>query len=181
LQEKRKCKLIPDRPIAKSSVRVQISADAITIHALEADIQLLPNGALTVFLQRGVTKVSLDAEWLDSAQSISLPGKNHPGVILDLATAEVNDAAGKLGHLGKQINIPGKSPGTDVEEAATLEVWLSPTRLTFNSQCPARSSIVGRPLELCGFDTKSYDVANQTNHKDPGTMVGPVARIKVEF
>jgi alpha-galactosidase len=110
-------------PTAKSVVGVQISSGAIAIHTPEADFQLLPNGALTASLKKGASKVTLDAESLDSAQSISLSGREHPGVILDLANAEVRDAAGKLGQLGKQINITGNIPGTDVEETATLEVY----------------------------------------------------------
>src|SRR5260370_21482952 len=74
-------------------------------------------------LGQGQAKLSLDADSPDAAQSISISGKEVPGVTLDLANAEVKDAAGKLGSLGKQINVSGKIPGTDLEEIATLEVY----------------------------------------------------------
>jgi alpha-galactosidase len=109
-------------PVAKSAVAVQVAGVAITIHTPTADFKLMPNGALTAS-RRGDAKASLDAKSLDFAQTVSLSGKEHPGVILDLVGAAVNNATGKLGNLGKQINISGQIPGTTLEETATLEVY----------------------------------------------------------
>ncbi len=108
---------------AKSSIGVQVSAGVIAIHTSTADFQLMPNGALAASIHQGEHKFSLDANSLDSSQSISVSGKEHPDLILDLAKAEVKDATGKLGNLGKQIDVPGKIPGADLEETATLEVY----------------------------------------------------------
>ena len=110
-------------PAAKSGVAVQTSAAAIAIHTPAADFQLLPNGTLTASMRQGQSKLSLDSDSQDSAQSISVSGKEIPGLTLDLANAEVKDATGKLGNLGKQINVSGKIPGTDLEETATIEVY----------------------------------------------------------
>ena len=108
---------------AKSAVAVQTSAAAIAIHTPTADFQLLPNGALSASWRQGQSKLSLDSDSLDSAQSVSISGKEIPGVTLDLANADVKDATGKLGSLGKQINVSGKIPGTDLEETATVEIY----------------------------------------------------------
>ena len=110
-------------PPAKSAIAVRISAAAIAIHTPAADFELLPNGATTASLRQGQSKLSLDTDSPDSAQSISISGKEVPGVSLELANAEVKDATGKLGTLGKQINVSGKISGTDLEETATLEVY----------------------------------------------------------
>ena len=110
-------------PPAKSAIAVRISAAAIAIHTPAADFELLPNGATTASLGQGQSKLSLDTDSPDSAQSISISGKEVPGVSLELANAEVKDATGKLGTLGKQINVSGKISGTDLEETATLEVY----------------------------------------------------------
>src|SRR4029077_14632585 len=110
-------------PPAKSAIAVRISAAAIAIHTSAADFELLPNGATTASLRQGQSKLSLDTDLPDSAQSISISGKEVPGVSLDLANAEVKDATGKLGTLGKQINVSGKISGTELEETATLEVY----------------------------------------------------------
>jgi len=110
-------------PPAKSAIAVRISAAAIAIHTPAADFELLPNGATTASLGQGQSKLSLDTDSPDLAQSISISGKEVPGVSLELANAEVKDATGKLGTLGKQINVSGKISGTDLEETATLEVY----------------------------------------------------------
>jgi len=110
-------------PSAKSAIAVRISAAAIAIHTPAADFELLPNGATTASLGQGQSKLSLDTDSPHLAQSISISGKEVPGVSLELANAEVKDATGKLGTLGKQINVSGKISGTDLEETATLEVY----------------------------------------------------------
>ena len=110
-------------PAAKSAITVRISGAAIAIHTPAADFELMPNGVTTASLRQGQSKLSLDADSPDSAQSISISGKGVLGVSLDLANADVKDATGKLGTLGKQINVSGKISGTDLEETATLEVY----------------------------------------------------------
>jgi alpha-galactosidase len=110
-------------PAAKSAITVRISGAAIAIHTPAADFELMPNGVTTASLRQGQSKLSLDADSPDSAQSISISGKEVLGVSLDLANADVKDATGKLGTLGKQINVSGKISGTDLEETATLEVY----------------------------------------------------------
>ncbi len=90
-------------------------------------LPLIFNSSQTGLSLRLYSRANQDSLWtpicLDSAQSISLGGKAYPSLILDLANAEVKDATGKLGSLGKQINVSGKVPGTDVEETVTLEVY----------------------------------------------------------
>jgi alpha-galactosidase len=110
-------------PTAKSAVTVETAASAIVIHTPAADFKLLPNGGFTASLHQGESKLSLDSDLPDSAQSISVSGKEIPGLTLDLVNAEVKDATGKLGNLGKQINVSGKIPGSDLEETATIEVY----------------------------------------------------------
>jgi alpha-galactosidase len=113
----------PQTPAVKSVIGVRISPATIAIHTPAADFELLPNGATIASLGQGQAKLSLDADSPDAAQSISISGKEVPGVTLDLANAELKDVTGKLGSLGKQINVSGKIPGTDLEEIATLEVY----------------------------------------------------------
>jgi alpha-galactosidase len=109
--------------VTKSVVEVKSTVEAITIHTPAADFRLSPSGVLTASLQTGGSPVSLDSGVLDSGQSISLSGKEHSGVILDLVHAEVKDATGQLGNLGKQINVIGKIPGSDLEETVSLEIY----------------------------------------------------------
>ncbi len=144
-------------PLAKSAVAVQVSDVAITIHTPAANFKLVPNGALTASL--GDANASLDAISLDSAQSVSLSGKEHPGVVLDLANAEVKDAVGKLGNLGKQINIPGKIAGTTLEETATLEVYDSFPNLALLSVRLRNAGNV--PVKLDSFTMQRHSFASR--------------------
>jgi alpha-galactosidase len=154
-------------PIAKSAVAVQTSATGIAIHTPTAEFQLLPNGALTASLRRGQSKLSLDSDALDSAQSISVSGKEITGLTLNLANAEVKDATGKLGNLGKQINVSGKIPGTDLEETATIEVYDSFPNLALLS---TRLRNAGKSdVALDSVTLQRHSFAAPTNSSAPST------------
>jgi len=107
----------------KSAVEVTTSAKGISVRTPDAEFLLAPTGALTASLAKSGTPASLDAADLDSGQIVSVAKKEYRGVALDLAQAQVGEAPGKLGKLGKQINVSGKIPGTELEETVTLEVY----------------------------------------------------------
>ena len=108
---------------AKSKVEVTTTAEAIVISTSDAVFSLSSEGALTASLKSNGKLVSLDAARRGDGQSVSLSGNEHAGVALNLASAEIHDTAGKLGTLGKQVNVSGKIAGTSLEEVATVEVY----------------------------------------------------------
>ncbi len=60
---------------------------------------------------------------LKRAQMVTISKKEFPGVVLDVEKANVVEAMGKLGTLGKHVDVTGKVPGTDLEETLTIEVY----------------------------------------------------------
>jgi alpha-galactosidase len=109
--------------VAKSTIEVTNSADGITVRTSTATFLLRPSGQLTSTLQKNGATVSLDGKTPDSAQAISIGKKEFSGVLLDTTRAQIRDAGGKLGPVGKQIEVTGKIPGTDLQETATLDVY----------------------------------------------------------
>jgi alpha-galactosidase len=108
---------------AKSEIHVKTSPDAVEISTPKAQFTLNASGALTAALQKNGTSSTLDAQSITPSQTVTLSKKDYPGVQLDTANAVVRAATGKLGNLGKQVDITGKIPGTDLEETVTLEAY----------------------------------------------------------
>jgi alpha-galactosidase len=113
----------PVTPVAKSAVDIKITPEGLRAQTPATEFLLTPAGKLTASLQKGGTPSSLDAGSLESAQTVLVGKKEYSGVVLDVAHAAIREASGKLGKLGKQIEVSGKIPGTDMEETVTLEVY----------------------------------------------------------
>jgi alpha-galactosidase len=108
---------------AKSAVEVKSSGESLIVRTPSAEFTLNSSGALSAALIKDGAKFTLDGKSPAAGQIISLSKKNYPALVLETGKAEVSDAAGKLGNLGKQINVTGKIPGTGLEETLTLEVY----------------------------------------------------------
>ena len=113
----------PASTVAKSVVAVQTAAEALTVHTPEAEFVLTADGALTATLHKQGTNLTLDKKLIDNGQCVTIGGKEYPRTALDLSAAAVKNVSGKLGSLGKQIEVTGTIPGTDMQETLTLEVY----------------------------------------------------------
>jgi alpha-galactosidase len=109
--------------IPKSAVQVESSPEGVIVHTPKAEFTLAPSGALTASLLKDGALVTLDSKSVEGPQIVTLAKKNYSGVVLNTAKAEIHEATGKLGSLGKQIDVHGVVPGTDLEETLTLEVY----------------------------------------------------------
>jgi len=110
-------------PAAQSAVTVALSSDGVTVHTPAATFYYSNSGQLTGSLEKNSATLSLDSKSEQQLQSVVISKKEFSGVQLDPAHAQVRDASGKLGALGKQIEVTGKIAGTELEETATLEVY----------------------------------------------------------
>ena len=109
--------------VAKSAVEVKASSEGLIVHTPSAEFTLIPSGALSAALLKDGDKFTLDDKASAVGQTISLSKGSYSALLLDTAKAEVSEAVGKLGRLGKHINVAGKFSGTDLEETLTLEVY----------------------------------------------------------
>jgi alpha-galactosidase len=109
--------------VGKSAIDVKASSDGLTVLTPSAEFTLTPSGTLSAALLKDGGEVTLDDKASTVGQTISLSEGKHSALLLATAKAEVTEATGKLGGLGKRINVAGKVPGTDLEETLTLEVY----------------------------------------------------------
>jgi alpha-galactosidase len=150
---------------AKSAIEVTTSADGVSVHTPEADFLLSPIGALTASLRKNGAPVTLDALPLDSGQIVSVANKEYREVALDVGHAEVREATGKLGTVGKEVSVSGKIPGIDLEEVLTLQVYDDFPRLALLS------------VQLRNTGTSEIDVDSVTlqRHRFDASVADPTA------
>jgi alpha-galactosidase len=113
--------------VKKSVIEVTSGAEGVTIHTPAATFVFSPSGQLTSSMQKDGGTLTLDAKsdanMVGPGQTVFIGKKEISGVQLDTAHAQIHDASGKIAALGKQIEVAGKIPGSDLEETATIEVY----------------------------------------------------------
>ena len=112
------------KSIAPSSViSTSIDPAGFRVRTPTAEFLLNSSGYLQANLKSGGQLLSLD-DPENQAGQLLLSGKSEANdFVFDLANAKVTNAAGKLGALGKHIEVSGTSAETNLEEALTLEVY----------------------------------------------------------
>jgi len=95
-----------------SSIRVNVGADAITIETPVSRFVLLPRGDLQASLIKNGKNLSLDS---------AKPTEKSQNSSLDLAAAKLSDANGKLGSLGKRVEVSGTNG--NLKQTLTVEVY----------------------------------------------------------
>jgi alpha-galactosidase len=130
-QKKEESKAAP--AVAQSTVAVKVSSESITVSTASAEFRLSPSGALTAARVGTEGAISLESKSPDFSQIVSSAKKEHAGVLLNLAQAQVRDTTGKLGALGKHIEIDGTIPGTTLTETLNLEIYDDFPNLAFLS------------------------------------------------
>lgn len=113
-------------PIPRTSaIRVQTASDGIHVQTSAAEFVLTVSGYLKAGLLSGGQMKTLDEPGSEAGQGVSLAKgkKMAEDFALDLAHAVVAEASGKLGRLGKRIELTGNSGTTGLREELTLEVY----------------------------------------------------------
>ena len=160
----------PVAPAAKSVIDVKIAPEGVRVRTPVAEFLLMPDGRMTASIQKGGATASLDSRSLDSAQSVTVGKKEYSGVVLDISHAEIRDASGKLGRLGKQIDVSGKIPGTDLEETATLEVYDDFPNLALLSLRMRNSGARAISLENVSLQRHRFDASLADSGAAPYSM-----------
>jgi alpha-galactosidase len=106
-----------------SAIRVSKEADGIHVLTQAAEFVLSANGYLRGNLKSGEKILSLDDAGSAEGQQIRVAHKDVSDFVLDLANVKINEPQGKLGPLGKQIDLAGASASTGLAETLTLEVY----------------------------------------------------------
>jgi alpha-galactosidase len=108
-----------------SAIRVQTASDGIHVQTSAAEFVLTASGYLKAGLQSGGQVKTLDEPGSEAGQGVSQAKskKMAEDFALDLAHAVVAEASGKLGRLGKRIEVTGNSAATGLDEKLMLEVY----------------------------------------------------------
>lgn len=110
------------RPQA-SVIRVIPTADGLHVQTPTAEFVLSSTGYLKANLVSGGDEVTLDDAGDESGQGVGISQKEVSDFSLDLAHARVTEARGKLGKLGKHIEMNATSATAGLTETLTLEVY----------------------------------------------------------
>ena len=113
----------PGAKLETSSVRAFATADAVVIDTPEAEFVISPAGYVTAKLISGSKKLSLDDAASNSGIQVTADGKQVPAVVFDVAQARVSDPHGRLGAVGKRIEVAGKDASGGLQESLVVEVY----------------------------------------------------------
>jgi alpha-galactosidase len=111
-------------PPKTSTISVESQPDGIHLRTASAEFVLMRSGYLKSNLIKGNQSVTLDDPGSEAGQRIVVRGyRNVEDIVLDLANAHISEAQGKLGRLGKRVDVSGTSKSTNLSETLTLEVY----------------------------------------------------------
>jgi len=123
-------KLAP--PAASATKAAPVSSVEVTVNPIGplvvktavSEFDLTPKGYLQAFLIRNGKRLTLDDPAADAAGGeATVAGKHARDFAFDLSKAVISDATGKLGTLGKRIDITGHSASSGLDETLSVEVY----------------------------------------------------------
>lgn len=107
----------------QSSIAVNAQSDGIHLQTSQADFVLTPAGALLARLKNGTQWLTLDEAGSNDGTLVTLDKLPITDFSRDLVHPRIQSAAGKLGALGKHVEVQGHSPSTGLDEVLTVEVY----------------------------------------------------------
>ena len=117
------CKTQETKSVPVSSVVVENLADGINLKSKQAEFLLNANGGLQGRVKNGTQWLSLDDAGGNSQILVTSGKQAINDFVRDLAHAEIRPANGKLGALGKRVEVKGHSANTGLDEVLTFEVY----------------------------------------------------------
>lgn len=116
----------PDKPVGKvSSVEVGVNrAGPIILQTSSAEFHVLPSGNIQPFLRKQSGTLTLEDPASGPADGSYLVsgGKQISGFKFDFGQSIISEAKGKIGPVGKRVEIPARNPD-GIEKTLTVEVY----------------------------------------------------------
>jgi alpha-galactosidase len=106
-----------------SAIVVRTDPDGIHVQTPAAEFVLSSSGYLKSNLMREGRNVTMDDPGNEPGQQLTAAGKQVNNIVFNLNSARIVDAQGKLGRLGKRIEVSGTSEVSGLSETLTLEVY----------------------------------------------------------
>jgi alpha-galactosidase len=110
---------------AVSAVEVRVNPGGpLVITTAVSEFRLTPRGYVQAFLLRNGQRLTLDDPGADAAGgSATIAGRRVRDFALDLSQPAVTDVTGKLGALGRRIEVTGRSASSGLDETLSVEVY----------------------------------------------------------
>ena len=106
-----------------SADAVESQADGIHLKTSQAEFVLTAHGNLLASRKDGATTATMD-EAGPNGEIVAKSGSQAIGdFVRDLSHAEIREANGKLGKIGKHVEVKGHSASTGLDEVLTVEVY----------------------------------------------------------
>jgi alpha-galactosidase len=116
----------PVPPVAKSqesSIQASVTAQGVVVNSPTAEFVISPTGYVAAKLVSGNQKLSLDDVGTDPGLQVTAAGKELPSAIFDVEHAQISAPHGRLGAIGKRIEITGQNASGDLQESLIVEVY----------------------------------------------------------
>jgi alpha-galactosidase len=113
------------KPVAISAVEVHvIPTGPLVVRTAVSEFDLTPRGYVQAFLLRNGERLTLDDPAADGTGSgATVAGKRVRDFTFDLDRPAVSAVTGKLGALGKRIDVTGHSASSGLDETLSMEVY----------------------------------------------------------
>jgi alpha-galactosidase len=108
---------------AISTVAVESQADGIHLRTAQAEFVLTAKGGLLARFRNGTQWQTLDEVGPGSGVVVTTGKQAVADFVRDLGHAQIGAANGKLGALGKRVEVKGRSVSTGLDEVLTVEVY----------------------------------------------------------
>ena len=106
-----------------SAVLVESQADGIHLKTAQAEFVLTANGNLLARRVNGLGTLTMDEAGPTPGIAVKTGKQVIGDFVRDLSHAEVREANGKLGKVGKRVDVNGHSSSTGLDEVLTVEVY----------------------------------------------------------
>jgi alpha-galactosidase len=115
------CKTADKKPA--SAVAIESQTDGIHLQTERSEFVLTATGNLLARLRNGSQWLALEDGSLPSGVVVTSGKQLVNDFVRDLAHAQITPANGKLGPLGKRLEVRGHSPSTGLDELLTVEIY----------------------------------------------------------
>jgi alpha-galactosidase len=149
-----------------SVIHVSKSANSITIETPAAEFVVAPDGYVAANLVAGKKRLSLDDPGAEPGLLVVVARKKVQDFRFDLAGARISEPQGKLGPVGRRVEVNGKSASTGLEASLVIEV---------NDDFPA-FALISSSIRNAGSLELSLDQVDLDRRRLNASLVDSAAR-----
>ncbi len=121
--KKEEAKPLPASAPQASAVVVDTQTDGVHLKTTQAEFVLTAQGNLLARRKDGSTTTTMDEADQNGGILVKSGAQAIGDFVRDLSGAEIREANGKLGKIGKRVEVKGHSASTGLDEVLTVEVY----------------------------------------------------------